>query len=105
MKEKVIGILGGMGPEATCEIFRKIIKFTQVKTDAEHIRVVIDSNTKIPDRTKAIFGKGISPVKEMVATAKNLQGAGADFIIIPCMTAHFFIDEVQKAIDIPIING
>lgn len=105
MKEKVIGILGGMGPEASCEIFRRIIKNTQAKTDADHIRVIMDSNTKIPDRTRAILNGGISPVDEMIKTAKNLQNAGADFIIIPCMTAHFFIDIVQKAIDIPIINA
>ncbi len=105
MKEKVIGILGGMGPEASCEIFRRIIKNTQAKTDADHIRVIMDSNTKIPDRTRAILNGGISPVDEMIKTAKNLQNAGADFIIIPCMTAHFFIDIVQKVIDIPIINA
>lgn len=105
MQEKIIGILGGMGPEATCEVFRRIIKYTKVEVDAEHIRVIIDSNPKIPDRTKAIVGEGISPVNEMIATAKNLQKAGANFLIIPCMTAHFFIKEIEKAIDIPIING
>lgn len=105
MKEKIIGILGGMGPEATCEIFRRIIKSTKVESDRDHIRVIIDSNSKIPDRTKAILGEGDSPVEEMVATAKNLQASGADFIIIPCMTAHFFIKEIQREVKIPVIDG
>ncbi|SDK04320.1 cysteate racemase [Natronincola ferrireducens] len=105
MREKIIGILGGMGPEATYDIFGRIIKLTQVKNDSDHIRVIIDSNSKIPDRTKAILGNGASPIKEMIATAQNLQKAGADFVIIPCMTAHFFIEEIQKSISIPIIDG
>lgn len=105
MREKIIGILGGMGPEATSEIFRRIIKYTKIETEKEHIRVIIDNNPKIPDRTKAIFGEGISPVNEMIATARNLQKSGADFLIIPCITAHYFIKEVERAIDIPIING
>ncbi|MCC5910709.1 MAG: aspartate/glutamate racemase family protein [Clostridiaceae bacterium] len=105
MREKVIGILGGMGPEATCEIFRRIIKLTDVEDDKDHIRVIIDSNSKIPDRTKSILYKGVSPINEMVETAKNLEIAGVDFIIMPCITAHYFIDEIQKNIAIPIINA
>ncbi|SET27178.1 aspartate racemase [Natronincola peptidivorans] len=105
MREKTIGILGGMGPEATSDVFRRIIRFTKVKTDSEHIRVIIDSNPKIPDRTRAILGNGISPIDEMVATARKIQTAGADFLIIPCMTAHYFVEELEKSIDIPIINA
>lgn len=105
MREKIVGILGGMGPEATCEIFRRIIKLTEAKSDGEHLRVIIDNNPKIPDRTNAIMNKGISPVDEMIKTAQNIQQAGADFIIVPCITAHRFIAEVQNFIDIPILNG
>lgn len=105
MNEKVVGILGGMGPEATCEIFKRIISYTEAKSDSEHLRIIIDNNPKIPDRTKAILHKGKSPVEEMVKSAINIQKAGADFIIIPCMTAHYFIKEVQCFINIPILNG
>ena len=104
MKEKIIGILGGMGPEATAELFMNIIRATPAKKDQDHIRVIIDSNSKIPDRTSAIMGKGPSPLPEMVRTAENLEKAGVDFIIIPCNTAHYFYEELSKSIRVPILN-
>ena len=58
MPEKIIGILGGMGPEATIDLFYKIIKFTPAEKDQDHLRIIIDNNPKIPDRTAAILGKG-----------------------------------------------
>lgn len=105
MKEKIVGILGGMGPEATNEVYKRIIKLTDAKNDFEHLRVIIDSNSKIPDRTNAIMNKGESPVEEMIKTALNIQNSGADFIIIPCITAHYFIDDIKDYINIPILNG
>jgi aspartate racemase len=102
--EKVIGILGGMGPEATADLFRRIIRATPAKRDQDHIRVIIDSNPKIPDRTAAIIGGGPSPLTEMTKTAKNLEKAGADFIIIPCNTAHYYYEELKKSVGIPILN-
>ncbi|MGD8471679.1 MAG: amino acid racemase [Desulfobacterales bacterium] len=104
MKEKTIGILGGMGPEATLDCFAKIIKNTPARTDQEHLRVVIDSNPKVPDRTAAITGKGQSPVPILVAGCRALQQAGADFIIIPCVSAHFFLEEVCQQIKLPILS-
>lgn len=104
MKEKIIGILGGMGPEATAELFMNIIRATPVEKDQDHIRVIIDSNPKIPDRTLAIIGLGPSPLPEMVKTAENLERAGVDFIIIPCNTAHHFYDELSKSVKVPILN-
>ena len=62
MTEKVIGILGGMGPEATLDLFSKIIANTPAARDQDHLRVVIDSNPKVPDRTAAILRGGESPV-------------------------------------------
>jgi aspartate racemase len=105
MQDKVIGILGGMGPEATWDLFGRITKLTRAERDADHLHVIIDSNPKIPDRTNAIISNGPSPVPAMIAAGKNLEGAGADFIVIPCMTAHFFIEQVQESLHIPIING
>ena len=104
MKEKIIGILGGMGPEATLDCFAKIIKNTPARTDQEHLHVVIDSNPKVPDRTAAITGKGESPVPILVAGCRALQQAGADFIIIPCVSAHFFLEEVRQQITLPILS-
>ena len=89
MNEKVIGILGGMGPEATLDCFGKIIKNTPAKNDQEHLRVVIDSNPKVPDRTAAIIGGGESPVGIMVEEGEILEKAGADYIHIDVMDGHF----------------
>ena len=104
MKEKTIGILGGMGPEATLDCFAKIIKNTPAQTDQEHLRVLIDSNPKVPDRTAAITDNGKSPVPILVAGCRSLQRASADFIIIPCVSAHFFLDEIQQQIELPILS-
>lgn len=105
LQEKIIGILGGMGPDATCALFDRIIKFTNAKCDSDHIRIIIDNNPKIPDRTAAILGNSVSPVSELVKTATNLQNSGANFIVIPCITSHYFYQEIQSEIDIPILNA
>jgi len=102
--EKTIGILGGMGPEATADLFYRIIRATPVTRDQEHLRVIIDSNPKIPDRTPAILGTGESPLPLMIATGKNLERAGADFLIMPCNTAHYFHGELQKALTVPVLH-
>ncbi len=104
MGEKIIGILGGMGPEATADLYMKIIRATQVEKDQDHYRVIIDSNAKIPDRTPAILGTGPSPLPVMLETGRNLQRAGADFIIMPCNTAHYFHDRLQAGLEIPALH-
>ncbi|HBY58010.1 MAG TPA: aspartate racemase [Candidatus Atribacteria bacterium] len=104
MPEKIIGILGGMGPEATIDLFYKIIKFTPAKKDQDHLRIIIDNNPRIPDRTAAILSKGESPLPALKETAQNLEKAGADFIIIPCNTAHYFLPSIQESVKIPILN-
>ena len=104
MTEKVIGILGGMGPEATLECYSQIIKNTPAKTDQEHLHIVIDANPKVPDRTAAIIGQGESPLTILVEGCRRLQKAGADFIIIPCVSAHFFLDQIQEQSKLPILS-
>ncbi len=104
MPEKIIGILGGMGPEATIDLFYKIIKSTPAEKDQDHLRIIIDNNPKIPDRTAAILGKGKDPLPALQEAARNLEKAGADFIIIPCNTAHYFLPLIQESVKIPILN-
>ncbi|TCT12951.1 aspartate racemase [Natranaerovirga pectinivora] len=105
MNDKIIGIIGGMGPEATANCYMKIIKATKAKKDQDHFRIIIDSNAKIPDRTEAILGKGKNPIKEIINTGKNLEKTGVDVAMIPCMTSHYFIEEVQKHLKFPILNA
>jgi aspartate racemase len=104
MSEKIIGILGGMGPEATIDLFTKIVKKTRAKKDQEHLRILIDNNPKIPDRTLAIQGKGPSPLPRLIQSAKILEKAGVDFIVIPCVTAHYFYESLQRRIKVPILH-
>lgn len=105
MNDKIIGIIGGMGPEATANFYLKIIKATKAGKDQEHFRVIIDSNPKVPDRTEAILGRGESPVEGLVQAAKNLELLGVDTACIPCITSHYFIEEVQSRVNYPIINA
>ena len=102
--EKVIGVLGGLGPWATLDLFEKILRLTPAGRDQEHLRLIIDNNPKIPDRSPAILGSGEDPTPALVETAQNLERAGADFIVIPCNTAHFFFDAVQRAVGIPVLH-
>jgi aspartate racemase len=102
--EKIIGILGGMGPEATADLFMRIIRATPVKRDQDHFRVIIDSNSKIADRTPAILGTGPSPLPMLIETGKNLERVGADFLLLPCNTAHYFHAGVQAELGIPILH-
>ncbi len=104
VRDKVIGILGGMGPEATVELFWKIIKATPVKREQEHLRIIIDNNPKIPERTMAVLGKGESPLDEMTRTALNLEKAGAEIIVMPCNTAHHYLDELRRNVQVPVID-
>lgn len=104
MNQKTIGILGGMGPEATLDCFGKIIKNTPARRDQDHLRVVIDSNPKVPDRTPAIVGDSESPVPAIVEGCHALERAGAGFIIIPCVSAHFFIKEIRQQAKLPILS-
>lgn len=101
---KKVGILGGMGPLATVDLFNKIVTMTNANCDNDHIHILIDNNTEIPDRTSFILGEGEDPTSEIVKSATTLESMGADFIVIPCNTAHHFYDAVQSSVSIPVIN-
>jgi aspartate racemase len=93
-----------MGPLATAELFRRIVEKTPAKRDQEHPRIIIYNNPKIPDRTAFILGKGEDPRPELIDSARKLESWGADFIIMPCNTAHFFTETIQRAINIPLVS-
>lgn len=100
----IIGILGGMGPEATNNFYRKIIQFSEASTDQEHIHVIIDSNTEIPDRTQFICGTGEDPRIEMIRSLIKLEMMGAEYVAIPCNTAHYFYDDIKRFTKINVLN-
>lgn len=102
--KKTIGILGGMGPLATVELFKRILALTPATRDQDHLRILIDNNPQIPDRTAAILGGGESPLPMMVQSARNLERAGAGFLIIPCNTAHHWLSQLEEVVSIPVID-
>lgn len=93
-----------MGPLATSDLFRKIIINTKANSDQEHIKILIDNNTDIPDRTKAILENGKNPLPQLLKSAVSLCSIGAEILLMPCNTAHYFYNELQKNIEIPILN-
>ncbi|MEP0072518.1 MAG: amino acid racemase [Marinomonas sp.] len=104
-KEKVVGIIGGMGPEATVDLMQRIINETPAADDVDHIRVLVDNNPKVPSRIKALIeGDGESPAPCMINMAQGLVKQGADFLVIPCNTAHHYYPDVAAAVDIPLLN-
>jgi aspartate racemase len=104
MPDRLIGILGGMGPEATLDLYRYILALTPATKDQDHIRVLIYSNPKIPDRTTAIIEGGENPLDCLIDSAILLERAGAEIIAMPCNAAHYYLPEMQKKVAIPILD-
>ena len=102
--KKTIGILGGMGPLATADLFRKITLLTKASCDNDHIRVYIDSNAQIPDRTAAILHGGKDPLPQMRAALHSLEACGASCVIMPCNTAHYFLPQLQAETKLPFLS-
>ncbi|MBW8352065.1 amino acid racemase [Bacillus sp. IITD106] len=99
--EKTIGILGGMGPYATIDLFHKIVTNTPASIDQDHLKIIIYNNPKIPSRMEA-FNKGAkSPLQDLIKSALVLECGGADFIIIACNSAHIWLDELRRNVNIP----
>lgn len=103
-REKVVGILGGMGPFATLDFFKQILHLTPAEKDWDHLRVLIDNNVKIPSRTRAVLYGEESPAPKMIESINNLAKIGADFVAVPCISAHYFYKAVAPYIDIPWLN-
>ena len=101
---KTIGIIGGMGPLATYDLAEKILNNTVASCDQDNIPVLIDCNTRIADRTAAILHGGTDPRPELKKSAKRLESAGADVLMMACNTAHYFYDSVCEDIKIPVLH-
>jgi aspartate racemase len=101
---KTIGILGGMGPRATVDLFEKIISNTPATVDQDHLHILINNNPQIPSRVDVFANKHANPLPALIQSALVLEKAGADFIIMPCHTAHIWIEELQNSASIPFYN-
>lgn len=99
------GILGGMGPDATVDLMRRVLKLTPAQDDQDHIRLLVDNNPRVPSRIAALIeGTGPSPLPTLVAMAQGLEAAGADFLAMPCNTAHHYHGPIAAAVSIPFLN-
>jgi aspartate racemase len=104
MPDKLIGILGGLGPWATLEIFRRFLNAVTADEDQGYPRLLIYCNSKIPNRIGSILGTGENCVSALTDTAKALELGGADFIFIGSNGTHYYYEEIQRAVSIPVLN-
>lgn len=99
-----IGVLGGMGPEATAYFFERLVRSAAAGTDQDHPPVIVYSLPQIPDRTGAVLKGGPSPVPLLLRGLEALRLAGAEFAVIPCVTAHFFLPRIASRSPLPILS-
>ncbi len=101
---KTIGVIGGMGPAATADLFTKILAATGAQRDQDHLRLLVDSNPALPDRNAALEGAGPSPGPMLGEMAAGLQRSGGDLIVMACNTAHAFQRNIEAAITVPFVS-
>lgn len=105
MEKKTLGILGGMGPMATAYLLQLIIEMTDAKTDQEHLDVLVFNRPAVPDRTAYILDNTQpSPLPLLTQTAQTLERLGAGCLCAPCVTSHYFYQELSGAVGIPFVN-
>lgn len=101
---KPVGIIGGMGPGATLDLFQKIIDLTPAKQDQDHIHLLIDNYPQIPDRTSFLVSDGEDPLPHLLRSAQRLERSGVAALCMPCNTAHYFVDEIRSQTHVPFIS-
>lgn len=99
-----IGVIGGMGPYATLALFKALLDNTPASKDWDHLRILIDNNPKIPSRTRAFLYGEADPVQNIVRSADGLRAVGADFLIMPCNSAHYFMPRIREQTDASFID-
>src|SRR5205085_4269444 len=96
---------GGMGPEATIDFMHRLVTRTPARDDADHLHILVDNNPKIPSRIAALIeGTGKDPAPVLCAMARGLQAQGADFLVMPCNTAHFYLPAIVQSVTIPMLD-
>ncbi len=102
-KRKLLGVIGGLGPMSSAYFYELVTEHTKASRDQDHIDIILSSRASTPDRTDFILGKSTeSPLPYMVEDARSLEVYGASAIVIPCNTAHYFIDEVRRSVSVPV---
>ena len=105
MNNITLGILGGLGPMSGIYFCEMLVSHTKADCDQQHINFLLSSRSSTPDRTGFILGNSQDdPAPIMIDEAQRLVRAGADVIVIPCNTAHYFYDRIAARVSVPIIN-
>lgn len=100
-----VGVLGGMGPEATVDFMSRVIAMTPANVDQDHVPMVVHNNPQVPDRQQAMRDGHGGPVRRaLLETARRLQAGGADFWVMPCNTAHAFVGDAVAGVSIPFVS-
>jgi aspartate racemase len=102
--QKTVGVMGGMGPDATVDFMAKVIALTDSGRDQDHVHMIVDQDPSVPNRQEAIRNGSTEVTHALGAMAKRLEDAGADFLVMVCNTAHVFLDEVHATTGIPFIS-
>jgi aspartate racemase len=104
-KMRTVGVLGGMGPEATVLLMSRVIALTAATDDSDHVPMLIDNNTQVPSRIKALIEKtGEDPGPVLVAMARRLAAAGAEALAMPCNTAHHYAPLLKRSLSLPFLD-
>ena len=102
---RTVGILGGMGPEATLALMERVVASVNAADDSDHVPLLVDMNTQVPSRISALIdGEGTDPGPVLVAMAKRMEAAGAEALAMPCNTAHHYASEIAAAVNIPLLD-
>lgn len=105
MREKFVGVLGGLGPLSTVTFMELVINNTVARKDQEHINMVVINHATVADRVQHLLNNGYeSPLAKLIADVKRLEEWGVKFIVIPCNTAHAFYKEIKANVQVPVIN-
>lgn len=104
-REARLGVLGGMGPQATQVFYQRILDMTDAARDQEHLPTLILSDTKMPDRTAAILGGDAEGCyRRLLHGAKQLESCGCTVLAVPCNTSHYFVDRLQGEVSVPFLH-
>lgn len=105
-ERKILGVIGGLGPIATAHFMELVINMTDVDTDQQHLPMIVYNMPFIPDRTAYILDNTKeNPLPTMLEIGRTLESQGANYIAVPCVTAHYFMDALEAEIAVPLING
>lgn len=101
---RMVGVLGGLGPEATVDFMARVLALTPAESDQDHIHMLVDQNPGVPNRQEALLRDGDDPAAALVGMARRLESGGSDFLVMPCNTAHAWEEQIRAAVSIPFLS-